>query len=216
MLPASFAAFLRLGEVTYNPADVINNTRFLQTKVTRSCIRFSPNYDHLTLYLKRSKTDVDHKGVTILVAAIEGPFCTIAAMRHLFVMDPQPNDAPLFNFNGLPFTKDRLQKALKASLQYASVPTQGLTLHSFRKGAAQHGKDSGIRDEQIQAMGRWTLAASISTLLHHQRCYIHTVSNSKPANHSHSPIPPLFGPRLHMLRLRWPPDCHRLLSSFPA
>jgi hypothetical protein len=152
----AFAAFLRLGEVTYNPADVLNKTRFLQTKVTRSCIRFSPNYDHLTLYLKRSKTDVDHKGVTILVAAIEGPFCTIAAMRHLFVMDPQPNDAPLFNFNGLPFTKDRLQKALKASLQYANVPTQGLTLHSFRKGAAQHAKDSGIRDEQIQAMGRWT------------------------------------------------------------
>jgi hypothetical protein len=69
---------------------------------------------------------------------------------------PTTKRCPLFNFNGLPFTKDRLQKALKASLQYASVPTQGLTLHSFRKGAAQHAKDIGIRDEQIQAMGGWT------------------------------------------------------------
>ncbi|KAJ5215291.1 uncharacterized protein N7498_001698 [Penicillium cinerascens] len=39
------------------------------------------------------------------------------------------------------------------------IPTHGYLGHSFRKGAAQHAHDSGILDDQIQMLGRWTSEA---------------------------------------------------------
>jgi hypothetical protein len=39
------------------------------------------------------------------------------------------------------------------------LQTEGYLGHSFRKGAAQHAHDSGILDDQIQILGRWTLEA---------------------------------------------------------
>jgi hypothetical protein len=143
-------------------------------------------------------------------------FCTIATMRHLFVMDPQPNDAPFSTSMASHLQKTAFEKHSKQACNTPTYPPKVSHSMAFVKAprSTQKTAVSGTNRSKQWAVGH--LAASISTLLHHQRCYTHTVSNSKPANHSHSPIPPLFGPRLHMLRLWWPPDCHRLLSSFPA
>ena len=152
----AFAAFLRLGEVTYSAEDKPGTNWFFETKVTRSCIKISPTSDHLVLHLKRSKTDVKNEGVSILVAAIDSPSCPVKAIIHLFAVDPQPNNAPLFSFSGQPFTKKRLQSTLTNTLKSKGLDPNGITLHSFRKGATQHAKDSGLRDDQIQTLGRWT------------------------------------------------------------
>jgi len=125
----TFAAFLRLGEVTYSVEDKPGSDWFFETKVTRSCVRISPTADHLVLHLKRSKTDVKNEGVSILVAAIDSPNCPVKAITHLLAVDPQ------------------------------GIDPNGITLHSFRKGAAQHAKDSGLRDDQIQTLGRWSSQA---------------------------------------------------------
>ena len=68
-------------------------------------------------------------------------------------LDPQQPIAPLFSFSGQPFTKDRVHRKLNG------IYPRDYTLHSFRKGAAQHAKDSGMRDDQIQALDRWTSQA---------------------------------------------------------
>jgi hypothetical protein len=155
----SFAAFLRMGEVTYEAKDSPSSDWFFETKVTRSCIKFSENNDHVRLHLKRSKTDIKNEGTTILVAAIDSPLCPVKALLQLFALDPQPSNAPLFSFSGQPFTKDRVHTKLSNLLQSNGIDPKDYTLHSFRKGAAQHAKDSGMRDDQIQALGRWTSQA---------------------------------------------------------
>ena len=84
----SFVAFLRMGEVTYKAKDAPESNWFFETKVTRSCIKFSQNNDHVKLYLKRSKTDIKNKGTTILVAAIDSPLCPVKALLQLWTLDP--------------------------------------------------------------------------------------------------------------------------------
>jgi hypothetical protein len=58
----TFVGCLRIGEISY-----INKQRsepsFIITKATCSDVQFSPSGDHLTFYLKRSKTDKDKQGV---------------------------------------------------------------------------------------------------------------------------------------------------------
>jgi hypothetical protein len=155
----AFAAFLRMGEVTYDEKDLKNKTAFFETKVTRSCIHFSPNYDHATLLLKRSKTDVNNEGVTILIGATNTPLCPVQALRDLFLYDPQDRSEPLFNFNRRAFTKARVRSSLHHSLQALGINTEFYKLHSFRIGAAQHAADSGLRHDQIQTLGRWSSQA---------------------------------------------------------
>jgi hypothetical protein len=145
----SFAAFLRMGEVTYSAKDSPGSNWFFETKVTRSCIKFSENNDHVRLHLKRSKTDIKNEGTTILVAAIDSPLCPVKALLQLFKLDPQQPNAPLFSFSGQPFTKDQVHRKLNNLLQANGINPADYTLHSFRKGAAQHAKDSGMRDDQI-------------------------------------------------------------------
>jgi hypothetical protein len=155
----SFAAFLRMGEVTYSAKDSLGSNWFFETKVTRSCIKFSENNDHVRLHLKRSKTDIKNEGTTILVAAIDSSLCPVKALLQLFELDPQQPNAPLFSFSGQHFTKDKVHRKLNNLLQANGINPADYTLHSFRKGAAQHAKDSSMRDDQIQALGRWTSQA---------------------------------------------------------
>jgi hypothetical protein len=155
----AFVAFLRMGEVTYDSKHLANRHLFVQQRVTRSCIRFSPTGDHMQLTIPRSKTDKKNQGTTIIIAAVASPLCAVKAMIELFAKDPQPSDAPLFSFDGAPFTKDRLNHHLRQRLVARGLSTEGILLHSFRKGAAQHAMDSGMREDQVQLLGRWTSEA---------------------------------------------------------
>jgi len=39
------------------------------------------------------------------------------------------------------------------------LSTDKITGHSFRYGAAQHAKECGLTDEEVQKLGRWTSEA---------------------------------------------------------
>lgn len=47
------------------------------------------------LRVKRSKTDVNHSRVLIMLAATNQPNCPVTALRKLFIQDPQAAHAPL-------------------------------------------------------------------------------------------------------------------------
>ena len=52
-----------------------------------------------------------------------------------------------------------LYGTFSTKLRALGLQTDGYSGHSFRKGAAQHAHDSGILDDQIQMLGRWTSEA---------------------------------------------------------
>ena len=154
----AWAGFLRMGEFTYTNAESQART-FANTRLTRSDITFSEGDQHAILRLKRSKTDVNHTGVEIILAATEDKTCPVTALRTLFIRDPQPRTAPLFRLTGTStaFARkpvlDILQERLRA---HNIIAPKTYTGHSFRKGAAQHASDNGMLDQHIQKLGRWT------------------------------------------------------------
>ena len=157
----AWAGFLRMGEFTYTSAESQART-FVDTKLTRSDITFSEGDQHAILRLKRSKTDVNHTGVEIILAATYDKTCPVTALRTLFVRDPQPRTAPLFRLTGrcTAFARKPVLDILQERLRAHNIITpKSYTGHSFRKGAAQHASDNGMLDQHIQKLGRWTSKA---------------------------------------------------------
>ena len=92
----AWAGFLRSGEFTYSQKDLVSSRNFVNTKLTRSDITFDESSEYAILRLKRSKTDYDHKGVEIVLAATHDEICPVTALQDLFAVDKQPPSAPLF------------------------------------------------------------------------------------------------------------------------
>jgi hypothetical protein len=130
----------------------------------------------MTLRLKRSKTDKDHNGTTITIAATNDDLCPVAAMRRLFEDDPQPPHAPLFTWGGKAFTASKVRKLLDQRVKAAGFTNQ-FTGHSFRKGAAQQAMNNGMSDQDIQRLGRWDSDAYKLVLLN-------LICRSIPPQHS--------------------------------
>ena len=95
----AYGGFLRSGEVTYKATDLRNKRTFKDTSLLRSDITFGDLDEHVILSLKRSKTDHDHVGVNIVIAATGSSTCPVRALRRLFEEDSQPRDAPLFRLS---------------------------------------------------------------------------------------------------------------------
>ena len=81
----AWAGFLRMGEFTYTKTELANRKLFIVTKLTQSDITFSQENQHVILQLKKSKTDVKHTGIEIIIAATNDstcPLCTFIAHKR--------------------------------------------------------------------------------------------------------------------------------------
>ena len=137
--------------------DQPNSRNFINTKLTRSDITFDEDLEYAILRLKRSKTDYDHKGVEIVLAATHDQTCPVTALRQLFLADKQPLTAPLFRSGSGAFDYNYFVQTLRKHLHNIGDPrVDHYSGHSFRRGAAQHAADNGILDVDIQRLGRWS------------------------------------------------------------
>lgn len=146
----AFAAFLRVGEFTYEPKD-LREEDFDQWFLTRRQVRLYE--DHLELTLPSSKTDPFRRGVTLTIAATNDEACAVRALRHLFQRYPTSLSSPLFEINGV-FSRRLITDNLRQALR--SVGLQGhYSGHSFRRGAATSARIAGLSEDEIKLLGRW-------------------------------------------------------------
>jgi hypothetical protein len=108
------------------------------------------------LRLKRSKTDVDHSEIQIMLAAINESTCLVRILRYLFLMNSQSIRAFLFRLieNIEIFTRVVVIKELKNRLLEKSINAKSYSSHSFRKRATQHAFDNDMLNENIQRLSR--------------------------------------------------------------
>ena len=105
----AFAAFLRVGEFTYDAKD-LQAKDFRRWHLTRRSVRLYA--DHIELTLPASKTDPFRRGVTLTVAASGDTACAVAAIKQLFQWEA-PLDMPLFHLDDdQPFTRRLVTKRL--------------------------------------------------------------------------------------------------------
>ena len=67
----------------YDNKDLTNTSVFSNTKLSRLDIAFSINDKHVVLTHKRSKTNILHKGVDIILAATGTATCLVLALHQL-------------------------------------------------------------------------------------------------------------------------------------
>ncbi len=109
----AFAAFLRIREFTWTAAD-FRDPNFYHWHFTRNSVVLLK--DRLKLVLPASKTDPFRQGVTIIVAAIDGPTCAVKSVRHLMEKLRFPGNSTLFRLQNSTFTRQFVTNALPTSL----------------------------------------------------------------------------------------------------
>jgi hypothetical protein len=153
----AWAGFLRCGEFTLNCGEKFSAA----SNLTRGCVTFVPSLEnptHVRLDLPASKTDPFRKGVSILIAKAPAgsSTCAVSALKHLFTIDPQSLDTPLFSEpDGSPLTRTTFISTLKQRLTSLGIDASQFAGHSFRRGAASAAAAVGYADHEIQLLGRW-------------------------------------------------------------
>ena len=146
----AFAAFLRVGEFTYDPADRTRD--FYQWHVTRDSVSLAD--DHLELSLPASKTDPFRRGITLHIAAAGDKACPVASFSHLFSHFPSTPRSPLFDTGEAAFTRRCVTNELQRTLKEVGIVGH-YSSHSFRRGAATWARVAGLTDAEIRILGRW-------------------------------------------------------------
>jgi len=106
----AFAGFLRVGEFTYQEADIQLGLLFHKWFITKASIRISVDSTHMGLTLPASKTDPFRKGIKLTIAASQDKGCPVDAIKQLRRIDThRPSTAPLFcvgRHNQSPFSRE--------------------------------------------------------------------------------------------------------------
>lgn len=83
----AWTGFLRLGEIIYMVSKFKKKSTFVETYVIRSNILFAERDPYVVLKLKRSKTDLNHSGIQIILVATGKSTYPVVALRKLFQTD---------------------------------------------------------------------------------------------------------------------------------
>lgn len=159
-LTTAWYGFLRLGEVVHTEADAADSFRFGHEKLSPSCISPSAQGDHFRLLLRSSKTDKERNGITLMIGATNDDTCPYKHMARWLEWGNTPRHnrsrKPLFYLSKGTFTRDRVLAILRSRLLRLGIPPGTYAGHSFRRGAAQHASNTGMSEEEIKLLGRWT------------------------------------------------------------
>ena len=112
----------------------------------------------MSLFVKRSKTDLTNKGFTVNICCVPDITCAVCAMRSYLDTRSCPDPlSPLFVFhNNVPLLNRLFQKHLTLLLSLKGYPTDQYSGHSLRIGSATTAASVGLQDWQIKLLGRWT------------------------------------------------------------
>ncbi|XP_053140199.1 uncharacterized protein LOC128339795 [Hemicordylus capensis] len=112
------------------------------------------------LFLRRSKTDQHGKGQLVRLAAASDPgICPVIALRHYAALGPASAGCLFVHADQAPLTQYQFLAVVRRALVAAGVPPEGLTLHSFRIGAATTASRLGLQEAVVRQIGRWKSVA---------------------------------------------------------
>ena len=148
---------LRAGEFTVNQKfnSEIHLSRYDIMFVNKPS---SGQQKHIVLHLKRSKTDIQNTGVDIIIGCtgqIVCPYCSM--LDYCRVRDSIfPDTSALFIYqNGEPLSRDLLVKNTRIYIATLGMNPNDYSGHSYRIGGATSAGISGLKDWEIQKLGRW-------------------------------------------------------------
>ena len=155
MILLAYFGFLRCGEFT------VHNKFAHDENLTLNDIVI--NDDHLSVFLKQSKTDPFRKGVSLLVFKTNLSLCAYESIvkykqiRGSHFPNSVDMNEPFFVTNfGKPVTRKFFIEKLKLLVGSIGLDSSKFSGHSLRLGAATHCALHRIEDHLIQKLGRWS------------------------------------------------------------
>lgn len=150
----AFFGFLRCSELTCNGQFDRN------VHLTREDFAFFPNIvspQHMTVRIKKSKTDPFRQTSTITIASSRSNVCAVAATRDFLLQTPDSfPQSPMFQFkDGTPLSRRTLASNLHTLLELCGLQPNNYNTHSFRIGAATTAAAAGLPAWLIKILGRW-------------------------------------------------------------
>lgn len=124
------------------------------TRIIRSNILFSKGNQYALLFLKQSKTNIEHTGVQIILAATGEKTYPVAALARFYILDLQLTNASLFRLSFGAFSHFNIITVLKKRIFLIGLDQINDFDHSFHKDMAQYMANYGILDEIIQKLGQ--------------------------------------------------------------
>ena len=100
----AWAGFLQIGKFTYTQQN-LKSKAFKDTELTQSDITFAENNEYAILCLKRSKTNINHQGVEIILTAVNNSLCSVQVLCRLVTENSQLPDTLLFSNKERHFTR---------------------------------------------------------------------------------------------------------------
>ena len=97
------ASFIRIEELIYTAAEA-KKAMFIDKDVIWSNILVVEGDLYAILCLKKSKINTEHTGMQIILCIMGKRIYSVAALRKLFIQDPQLANAPLFRLQSLAFS----------------------------------------------------------------------------------------------------------------
>ena len=138
----AFHGFFRLGELIHKSG---------QNVVHMSHLTFTRTGLQVTI----PKSKASSKPEVILVPALVGDFCPVAATK-LFLQVRGTIPGPLFaHVDGSGYTYSHVNRLLATLFAACGLDSRRYKGHSFRIGAASEAAKAGFSDAQIRLMGRW-------------------------------------------------------------
>ena len=121
----------------------------------------SPTGEHYwTVRLKQSKTDQRHEGVMLYMSHTNHVVCPACSMKSNVALQQSrprtPKDSPLFLLEHQQvLTRQHLVTFVSHLLRLVGIDPTAYSGHSFRIGGATSASLAGLKDYEIQMLGRW-------------------------------------------------------------
>ena len=150
---------LRASEFTVNGTEPFDPSRHLTLSDVNS--HQSPTGEHYwTVRLKQSKTDQRREGVTLYMSHTNHVVCPACAMKSNAALQQSrprtPKDSPLFLLEHQQvLTRQHLVTFVSHLLRLVGIDPTAYSGHSFRIGGATSASLAGLKDYEIQMLGRW-------------------------------------------------------------
>ena len=139
--------------ISYSAAEMRNALTFQNTKRTRQDVRFFEKVQYATILFKRSKTEYDHRGVTIVATASHDSVCPVAVLQSLMERDPQPV-RPAFSAQKRCLHTRRSHQRIRKQTPDQGNLTGRLSRPQFPEGQPRRLTNKGLTQEEIQTLGR--------------------------------------------------------------
>ena len=146
----TFFTFSRSGEMTVPAGKAFNPKVHLSVEDVSVDRRVQPRV--VSIRLKRSKTDQEGRGATLIMGRSENDLCPVEALMQ-YLRRRGTRQGPLFQWkNGSPLTRMQFVTEVRRALSEAGLPAQNYAGHSFRIGAATTAATLGVEDSTIQTL----------------------------------------------------------------